>query len=77
MDGPISRRSSSIRSSEIREILKLTLKPEIISFASGLPNPEAFPHTELLKISDYLLRENHNSCPARISGAWAVDPKSR
>jgi len=37
MDGPISRRSSSMRSSEIREILKLTLKPEIISFASGLP----------------------------------------
>jgi len=59
MDGPISRRSSSIRSSEIREILKLTLKPEIISFASGLPNPEAFPHTELLKISDYLLREQY------------------
>ncbi|MBA7639312.1 2-aminoadipate transaminase [subsurface metagenome] len=59
MDDPISRRSSSLRSSEIREILKLTQKPEIISFAGGLPNPEAFPHTELRKISDNLLREKH------------------
>jgi len=59
MDDPISRRGSSMRSNEIREILKLALKPEIISFASGLPNPEAFPHTELRKISDYLLREKY------------------
>jgi 2-aminoadipate transaminase len=59
MDDPISRRSSSLRSSEIREILKLTQKPEIISFAGGLPNPKAFPHTELRKISDNLLREKH------------------
>jgi len=59
MDNPISRRSSSMRSSEIREILKLTQKSDIISFAGGLPNPKAFPHTELRKISDYLLSEKH------------------
>ena len=61
MDDPIARRSSSMRSSEIREILKLTQKPEIISFAGGLPNPKAFPHTELRKISDKLLSEKYET----------------
>ncbi|MFO7791532.1 MAG: PLP-dependent aminotransferase family protein [Candidatus Saliniplasma sp.] len=32
-----------MKASEIRELLKLTQKPGIISFAGGLPNPEAFP----------------------------------
>ena len=37
-------------SSFIREILKVTQRPEIISFAGGLPNPVSFPQEEL-KIS--------------------------
>jgi len=61
MDEPIARRSSLMRPSEIREILKLTQKPEIISFAGGLPNPKAFPHAELRKISDYLLSEKYET----------------
>jgi 2-aminoadipate transaminase len=36
----------------IRELLKLTNKPGIISFAGGLPNPETFPHEELKEICD-------------------------
>jgi DNA-binding transcriptional MocR family regulator len=32
-----------IKASEIRELLKLTQRPEIISFAGGLPAPELFP----------------------------------
>ncbi|MFW6141528.1 MAG: PLP-dependent aminotransferase family protein [Candidatus Saliniplasma sp.] len=32
-----------MKASEIRELLKLTQKPGIISFAGGLPNPDAFP----------------------------------
>ena len=61
MDDPIARRSSSMRVSEIREILKLTQKPEIISFAGGLPNPETFPHTELRRIADKLLKEKYKT----------------
>ena len=34
-------------SSFIREILKVTQNPEIISFAGGLPNPISFPQEEL------------------------------
>lgn len=59
MDDPSARRSSSMRSSEIREILKLTQRPDIISFAGGLPNPEVFPHTELRKIADNLLKDKY------------------
>src|SRR6476646_8060036 len=36
-------RTKRIRSSEIRELLKVTEQPGIISFAGGLPSPEAFP----------------------------------
>jgi len=59
MDDPSARRSSSMRSSEIREILKLTQRPDIISFAGGLPNPEVFPHTELRRIADNLLKDKY------------------
>lgn len=39
----MSKRAKGMKASEIRELLKLTQKPGIISFAGGLPNPEAFP----------------------------------
>ena len=32
-----------MRKSVIRELLKVTQDPEIISFAGGLPNPDSFP----------------------------------
>jgi len=38
-----SKRAGRLRSSEIRELLKLTQIPGMISFAGGLPNPKAFP----------------------------------
>ena len=36
-------RAKNIKSSAIRELLKITQKPEIISFAGGLPAPDVFP----------------------------------
>ncbi|MBO9098806.1 MULTISPECIES: aminotransferase-like domain-containing protein [unclassified Rhizobium] len=36
-------RSSRMRASEIRELLKLLDRPDIISFAGGIPDPELFP----------------------------------
>ena len=38
-----SKRSTRMKASEIRELLKLTQMPGMISFAGGLPNPNAFP----------------------------------
>ncbi|MBI5001331.1 MAG: PLP-dependent aminotransferase family protein [Euryarchaeota archaeon] len=50
-----SERARGMRASEIRELLKLTQRPEIISFAGGLPNPEAFPIKDIKNITDDLL----------------------
>ncbi|MFT4184032.1 MAG: PLP-dependent aminotransferase family protein [Rhizobium sp.] len=39
-------RSSRMRASEIRELLKLLERPDIISFAGGIPDPALFPDSE-------------------------------
>jgi 2-aminoadipate transaminase len=49
--------AANMKASEIRELLKLTAKPEIISFAGGLPNPDAFPIEELKEITVDVLSE--------------------
>jgi 2-aminoadipate transaminase len=38
-----AQRTKSVKSSTIRELLKLTQRPEVISFAGGLPAPDVFP----------------------------------
>lgn len=50
-------RMQYLRASEIRELLKLTERPEVISFAGGLPAPELFPARELGDILGELARE--------------------
>ncbi len=59
---PISfaRRMNLLRRSEIREILKLTQKKEMISFAGGLPAPELFPVEKMKKIAVSVLEEQGN-----------------
>ena len=52
-----SRRTKVMRPSEIRELLKLTQQPDIISFAGGLPNPDAFPIDEIQDITRRVLEE--------------------
>jgi len=44
-------------SSIIRELLKFTLQPDMISFAGGLPAPELFPVKEFEEASCKILRE--------------------
>lgn len=39
----LSQGVSELRASEIRELLKLISRPEIISFAGGIPDPALFP----------------------------------
>ena len=38
-----ARRAQALRPSAVREILKVTAQPDVISFAGGLPAPELFP----------------------------------
>lgn len=53
-----AERTTAIKASEIRELLKLTERKEIISFAGGLPAPELFPIEKLEAISSRVLRED-------------------
>ncbi|WP_377704159.1 PLP-dependent aminotransferase family protein [Pseudoduganella sp. UC29_71] len=53
-----SERASQMQSSFIREILKVTQQPEIISFAGGLPSPATFPVERMQAAFDKVLREN-------------------
>ena len=56
-----SQRVRGAKRSAIRELLKLTEQPEIISFGGGLPAPESFPHKELAEIAhDELLNNAAN-----------------
>jgi len=52
-----SQNAQKMKSSEIRELLKLTRKPDIISFAGGLPAPQTFPVDVIEEISCKMLRE--------------------
>jgi 2-aminoadipate transaminase len=50
-----SKRAQQLQSSAIREILKVTLRPEIISFAGGLPSPATFPVERMRAAHDAVL----------------------
>lgn len=56
-----SNTANKLQVSVIRELLKLTQKPEVISFAGGLPNPDAFPVPQI-----------HEICPGVIDNPNAL-----
>ena len=58
MDYKFSDKVSKLQASAIREILKFTADPEVISFAAGNPAPEAFPKERIAEISAELLRDD-------------------
>jgi 2-aminoadipate transaminase len=47
-----------MKSSAIRELLKLTERPEVISFGGGMPAPEIFPYEEIRKACEKVLIES-------------------
>jgi len=57
-DSHLASRTQRMKSSAIRELLKLTQLPDIISFAGGLPAPELFPLREVEEACRYIIRED-------------------
>lgn len=51
MNPHFAERTKSARRSVIRELLKLTEQPSIISFAGGLPDPATFPREFLARVA--------------------------
>ena len=65
MEYKFASRMDRMKASEIRELLKLTARPEIISFAGGLPAPELFPVKEIAQVSHDLVL---TACPGTVPG---------
>ena len=55
---PFSDRIKNIPESFIREILKVSSRPEMISFAGGLPNPDFFPVEKIALATEQVLRKD-------------------
>lgn len=53
-----ANRMGNLQASVIREILKFTADPSVISFAAGNPAPEAFPVEAISQISADILKNN-------------------
>ena len=54
---------AGLKKSVIRELLKLTQQPGIISFAGGLPSPETFPIQQIAELAKEVVLED---------GSWAL-----
>ena len=57
----LAKRTQNMRSSIIRELLKITQQSGVISFAGGLPAPELFPVREFLEACNYVLAHDPQS----------------
>ncbi len=51
-------RMDLLKGSEIRELLKLTAQPDMLSFAGGMPAPELFPVEQMMQASEAVLKEH-------------------
>ena len=56
-----AERIKNLNSSFIRDILAVTRKPEIISFAGGLPDPELFPVAQLRQSTEQIQQQLGNA----------------
>jgi 2-aminoadipate transaminase len=57
-DKALAKRTERMKGSIIRELLKLTMQPDIISFGGGLPAPEMFPVRDFREACDWVLRHD-------------------
>jgi 2-aminoadipate transaminase len=53
-----AQRTQRVTSSAIRELLKLTERPDLISFAGGLPAPEVFPLEQVSAATQRVLEQH-------------------
>ena len=58
MKGKFATRMANMQKSFIREILKVTQNPDVISFAGGLPNPNYFPIEAIRVAADKALQQH-------------------
>lgn len=59
MNKKFSKSALHMKSSIIRELLKVTSKPGMISFGGGVPDPETFPRYEMAEIAKEILEKEY------------------
>ena len=64
-----SSRMSQLKGSAIRELLALANKPEVLSFAGGMPAPELFPVDKIKAATD---AKSRSSTPAPTALSTSV-----
>jgi 2-aminoadipate transaminase len=69
----LAQRAQGMTSSAIREFLKLTDHPDLISFAGGLPAPEVFPISEIGRATARVL-EDHGRIALQYSTTEGYRP---
>jgi 2-aminoadipate transaminase len=57
-DQMLAQRTERMKSSVIRELLKVTMLPDVISFAGGLPAPELFPVRDFRDACSWVLEHD-------------------
>ena len=57
-DRVLARRTERMKSSIIRELLKYTMQPDMISFAGGMPAPELFPVRDFQEACRWVLEHD-------------------
>ena len=72
-EGAFSPQARRLSSSAIREILKITQRPEIISFAGGLPAPELFPVQQVRAAANAVL-DRHGPAALQYSATEGYAP---
>ena len=68
-----AQRTKVVQSSVIRELLKITQKPEIISFAGGLPAPDVFPVERFREACGKVL-DTHAAMALQYSASEGYEP---
>jgi 2-aminoadipate transaminase len=84
MTWTISERAQKLTSSAIRDLLKVTERPEVISFAGGIPTPRSFPVDHMRAACDRVLSQDAHAAlqygptegytPLRV---WIADALSK
>jgi 2-aminoadipate transaminase len=69
-----SKNALGMKRSEIRELLKVTRRPDMISFAGGLPSADTFPVKDLEDIACQILREKGSTALqyGPTEGEWVL-----
>ena len=66
-------RALRIQSSTIRELLKITQRPEVISFGGGLPSPDVFP-VQRFEEACHTVLETHGAQALQYGATEGYEP---